>query len=100
MRLAGQAWLAGKAPTVYARKTFEKAGETLEQEFQALQRDGVPAPLRTELGRLRAPAASARRLAQAVARGDSTAVRHELGALAADGAGLEALAKRLPGTGR
>ncbi|HEX8246125.1 MAG TPA: hypothetical protein VF541_21605 [Longimicrobium sp.] len=100
MRLAGQMWLAGKAPTVYARKTFEKAGDTLEQEFQALRRDGVPAPLRPELGRLRAPAAAARRLAGAVAREDTAAVRHELGALAMDDAGLEALSRRLPGSGR
>ena len=96
----GQVWLAGKAPTVYARKTFQRAGDALDQEFRTLRQDGVPAPLRPELGRLRAPAASARRLADAVARGDTAAVRGELGALAVDDAGLEALSRRLPGTGR
>jgi hypothetical protein len=100
MRLAGDAWLRGKAPTVYARKTFEKAGETLRQEFQTLQGDGVPPALRPELGRLRAPADAAGRLARAVARGDRTAVRNELGGLAIEDAGLAALSKRLPGTGR
>ena len=100
MRLAGEMWLAGKAPTVYAKSTFEKAGETLGTEFETLRKEGVPAPLRAELGRLRAPADAARRLADAVARGDSTAVRQELGGLAVEDAGLEALERRLPGAGR
>ncbi|HSU14774.1 hypothetical protein [Longimicrobium sp.] len=99
MRLAGNAWLAGKVPSVYARQTFRKAHETLGTEMAALRRDGVPPVLRPELGRLHAPAESARRLADAVERRDTTAVRQELGALAVQDAGLEALERRLPGTG-
>lgn len=100
MRLAGESWLGGKVPTIYAGKTFEKAADALGQEFDTLRKDGVPPILRPELGRLRAPGEAARRMARAVRRGDTTAVRQELGALAADGAGLEALERRLPGTGQ
>jgi hypothetical protein len=100
MRLAGSAWLGGKVPAAYARRTFETAGETLATEMETLRQDGVPPVLRADLGRLHAPARSARQLADAVERGDSTAVRQELGALAVQDAGLEALMRRLPGTGR
>jgi hypothetical protein len=100
MRLAGESWLGGKVPAVYARKTLEKAGESLGREFETLRKDGVPPVLRPELGRLRAPGDAARRMAEAVRRGDTTAVRQELGALAVDDAGLEALERRLPGEGR
>jgi predicted short-subunit dehydrogenase-like oxidoreductase (DUF2520 family) len=100
MRLAGGAWLGGKVPSAYARGTFQTAGQTLDTEMEKLRSGGVPPVLRADLGRLRAPAESARRLAGAVERGDSTAVRQELGALAVQDAGLEALMRRLPGTGR
>jgi len=100
MRLAGSAWLAGKVPSAYARQTFEKAGETLATEMETLRADGVPPVLRADLGRLHAPAGAARRMADAVDRGDSAAVRQELGALAVEDAGLDALLRRIPGTGK
>jgi hypothetical protein len=100
MRLAGSAWLAGKVPSAYARQTFEKAGETLGTEMETLRKDGVPPVLRADLGRLHAPAEAARRMADAVDRGDSAAVRQELGALAVEDAGLDALLRRIPGTGQ
>lgn len=100
MRLAATSWLAGKVPSVYAENTFEKARETLGSELETLRKQGVPPVLRPELGRLYAPAASAERLRGAVARGDRVAVRQELGSLAIDDAGLEALERRLPGAGR
>ncbi|MBV9110345.1 MAG: hypothetical protein JO306_13115 [Gemmatimonadetes bacterium] len=100
VRLAGESWLGGKVPAVYTRNTLEKADESLAQAFETLRKDGVPPILRPELGRLRAPGEAARRMAEAVGRGDTTAMRQELGALAVEDAGLEALERRLPGAGR
>jgi len=94
-RLVSESWLQHKVPTVYARSTLEKAGTSLAQEVGMLEAAPPPPDVRGELGLLRAPAASARRIAQAVERDDRAAVQRELATLAGLDERIGALDERL-----
>jgi hypothetical protein len=95
VRLAGEAWLAEKAPRPYAEDTFRKAGQTMEQELATLRKQGVPPVLRPGMRRLAAPAEAANRMADAAKRNDRASARRELAALAGMDAALAALDERL-----
>ena len=94
-RLAGESWLQDKTPSAYTRTTLETAETTLGQELGTLRQAPLPPSLRGELELLRAPAPHARRMAEAVARGDRGAVAAEVVALASIDARLGALDERL-----
>lgn len=94
-RLVSESWLQHKVPSVYARTTLEKAQTSLTQEINTLQAAPPPPAVRGELPLLRAPVASAGRMARAVARDDREAARRELAALAALDGRIAALDERL-----
>jgi hypothetical protein len=94
-RLVSESWLQHKVPSVYARTTLEKAAASLTQEVGTLEAAPPPPEVRGELPLLRAPAAAAGRLAQAVKRDDRDAARRELAALAGLDERIGALDERL-----
>jgi|GEM_PF-5940711 len=95
VRLATESWLKEKTPLPYTRLTLQKGEQTLGDALRTLQADGVPPQVAGDLALLRAPEASARRLAAAVERGDRSAARRELAALEEVEARLRALDERL-----
>ncbi|HEV7590750.1 MAG TPA: hypothetical protein VGO40_21750 [Longimicrobium sp.] len=95
VRLAAESWLQAKTPAAYTRLTLRKGKQTLGDAVETLEAGPVPPEVEANLGMLRAPAASARRLAEAAERGDRGAVRRELAALAAVEARIRALDERL-----
>jgi len=95
VRLAAESWLQAKTPSAYTRLTLRKGEQRLGDAVKTLESGTLPSQVEAELGVLRAPAASARRLAEAAERGDRGAVRGELTALTTAEARIRALDARL-----
>jgi hypothetical protein len=95
VRLATESWLRDKTPVAYTVTTLLKAEGMLGDERKVLEAGPVSPEVARSGALLRAPEASARRLAVAVARGDRPAARRELAALRGVEAGLRALDARL-----
>jgi len=95
VRLAAESWLQGKTPSAYTRLTLRKGVQTLGDALAPLDGTPLPPEVAANLALLRAPRASAGRMARAAERGDRAAVRDELAALAGVEARLRALDERL-----
>jgi hypothetical protein len=95
VRLAAESWLQVKTPSAYTRLTLRKGEQTLGDALAPLEDTSIPPQVAANLALLRAPRASAGRMARAAERGDRAAMRREHAALVEVEARLRALDERL-----
>jgi hypothetical protein len=95
VRLVAESWLQGKTPAAYTRLTLRKGEQTLGDAVALLEGAPIPPEVAANLALLRAPRASAGRMARAAERGDRAAMRRELATLTEVEARLRALDARL-----